>query len=323
VGARRKKPDGLKPRKLRPDTPGGLLARKVDRLDWQSFNFLENMLLFCAQKTRRAPAESGVQFGIRAAVREDGVCLLFKIDRQPDPLMPEAGLKPDYLVVHVSKKHGCLCTIVEMKGKDHHKAEHAIDQIKALWERLRREVGEHVPGALRKHVRYQGVILTPPNVQVPFKKLEETKKQQLVIAVLSYPKTFDLYEYVRRPLEYGQERYSHPAPSAPDPCEFNAMEAVLACGGLPERLKVTCGEKEVEGEPPRHKGLWLDFADPGNDNCDERGLDGDEEDFVRLLVTPKRLRLVREDRSADFVALLQQTLQARKLAPDGLFGPCT
>jgi hypothetical protein len=321
VGAR-KKPDGLKPRKPRPDTPGGILARKVDRLDWQRFNFLENLLTFCVEKTRRAPAESGVQFGIRSIVREDGVCLLFKIDRQYDPLMPAEGPKPDYLVVHLSKQHGCLCTIVEMKGKDHHKAERAIEQIMALWARLRREVSEHVPGALRRHVHYQGVILTPPNVQVPFRKLEETSKQ-LVIAVLSYPQTFDLYDYVRRPLKYGQERYAHPAASAPDRYEFNAMEAVLACGALSERLKVACCEKEVEGEPPGHKGLWLDFANPGNDNCDERGLDGDAADFVRLLVTSKRLRLVHEERSADFVALLREALQARKLAPDGLFGPCT
>ncbi|HEU4405759.1 MAG TPA: hypothetical protein VFS43_10745 [Polyangiaceae bacterium] len=322
MGARRRKPDNLKPRKPRPDTPGGLLARKSDRLDWQRFNFLENLLIFCAQKTRRAPAESGVQFGIRSAVRDDGVCLLFKIDRQPDSLMPAGGPRPDYLVVHISRQHGCLCTIVEMKGKDHHKAEHAIDQIKALWERLRAEVSEHVPGALRRHVRYQGVILTPPNVQVPFRKLEETSKQ-LVIAVLSYPQTFDLYDYVRRPLEYGRERYEHRPAGASDQYEFNALEAVLACGGLPKRLDVKCCENEVEGAPPRHKGLWLDFANPGNDNCEERGLDGDEDDFVRLLVTPKRLRFVHEERSADFVAFLRQALQARKLPHDGLFGPCT
>jgi hypothetical protein len=44
---------------------------------------------------------------------------------------------------------------------------------------------------------------------------------------------------------------------------------------------------------------------------------------VRLLVTPRRLRLAHEDRAADFVALLRQALQARNLLPDGLFGLCT
>lgn len=127
---------------------------------------------------------------------------------------------------------------------------------------------------------------------------------------------------MRRPLD-GKERYVHPPAASPDPDEFNAMETVLACGGLPERLKVACCENEVEGTPPKHRGVWLDLANPGNDNCEERALDGDELDFVRLLVTSKRLRFVHEGRSADFVALLRQALQDRKLAPADLFGPCT
>ncbi|MCU0682221.1 MAG: hypothetical protein MUF34_08200 [Polyangiaceae bacterium] len=250
------------PRKRSAGTPGGALDRKRDRLDWQRFNFLENLLIFCVQPKRRAQKESGVQFGIRSTARSDGVCLLFQIDRQDDPLMPGDGVKPDYLVVHVSKQHGCLCTIVELKGKDEKKAEHAIDQIMALWHRLRREVSEHVPGALRGRIRYQGLILTPPNVQVPFRKLEATR-QQLVIAVLSYPQTFDLLEYVRSPFEYNV-RYQHPREGAPARPEFNAMEAVLARGGLPARHTVPCREGEVDGAPPNHKGLWLDFAGSGS-----------------------------------------------------------
>lgn len=312
------------PRKRPAGTPGGALDRKQDRLTRQRFNFLENLLIFCVQPKRRAPAESGVQFGIRSTVLSDGICLLFKVDRQPDPLMPEAGRKPDYLVVHVSKQQGCLCTIVEMKGKDLHKAEHAIEQIKTLWERLRREVNEHVPGPWRKHVRYQGLILTPHGVQAPLRKLEKAR-EHLTIVVLSHSQTFDLYEYVRRPLEYG-ERYHHPRgvvsfrPGGDDSAkaEFNAMEAVLARGGLPDRLPVPCRQGDVDGAPPNHKGLWLDFANPGDDNCEEK-LGGHELDFVRLLVSSKGLRLVAEARAATFVGRLEQALRARNLPTEGLF----
>src|SRR5262245_58986833 len=83
-------------------SPQAILAKKKDHLDWNLFGFLENMLIFCAMKTRNVPKESGVQFRIHSEVKDEGVCILFKIDRGRDPLVKGEGVKPDYLVLYAT-----------------------------------------------------------------------------------------------------------------------------------------------------------------------------------------------------------------------------
>ncbi len=46
------------------NSPAEILQDKKDKLDWQNFNFLENMLVFCAVPGRSVPKESGVHFRI-------------------------------------------------------------------------------------------------------------------------------------------------------------------------------------------------------------------------------------------------------------------
>jgi hypothetical protein len=62
---------------------------KKDQLNWQTFHFLENLLVFCAMPTRRVPKESGVCFQISSKAKDEAICILFKIDRKTDPLVKE------------------------------------------------------------------------------------------------------------------------------------------------------------------------------------------------------------------------------------------
>jgi hypothetical protein len=73
------------------------VPQKKNKLDWQKFNFLENLLIFCTVPDRIAPPESGVSFRITKP-EKDSVCILFKTDRQKDPLVRDQNQKrPDYL----------------------------------------------------------------------------------------------------------------------------------------------------------------------------------------------------------------------------------
>ena len=77
------------------------VPQKKNKLDWQKFNFLENLLIFCTVPNRIAPPESGVSFRITKP-EKDSVCILFKTDRREDPLVTNQKQKrPDYLSLFI------------------------------------------------------------------------------------------------------------------------------------------------------------------------------------------------------------------------------
>jgi hypothetical protein len=55
-----------------------ILQEKQDKLDWNNFNFLENLLVFCARQKREAPKESGVHFRITLDSRQDSIVFPFQ-----------------------------------------------------------------------------------------------------------------------------------------------------------------------------------------------------------------------------------------------------
>jgi len=97
--------------------------QKKNQLNWQLFNFLENLLVFCAMPTRRVPKESGVCFQINSKAKDEAICILFETDRKKDHLVKEptpqlhSPKKPDYVVLY-AKGNICIITIIEMKGKE-------------------------------------------------------------------------------------------------------------------------------------------------------------------------------------------------------------
>ena len=63
-----------------------ILNRKKDKLDWETFTFLENLLVFCLCTSKNVPAESGVKFQINLKENDGSFCLLFNTDRRKDSL---------------------------------------------------------------------------------------------------------------------------------------------------------------------------------------------------------------------------------------------
>lgn len=141
-------------------TPRGILEAKRDKLNWTLFNSLENLLVFCVQSSRSAPQESGVHFHISSRIKEDGVSLLLKIDRQPDSLIRQGSVRPDYLFMHITSK-SWIFTIIEMKGRDEKKLEHGIEQIKKGREWIARWLDDNLPGAAKRLITYSRSSRSP------------------------------------------------------------------------------------------------------------------------------------------------------------------
>ncbi|WP_168537108.1 hypothetical protein [Anabaena sp. UHCC 0253] len=212
------------------NSPAQILKDKKDKLDWQNFNFLENMLVFCTVPGRSVPKESGVHFRITLDSQNQAICILFEIDRRNDPLIRNQALKrPDYMSLYIDS-NSCICTIIEMKGKNHNSLENGIEQILKLKQILQTEISNHLPSKLK--VKYQGILLTPYNSQVPSKKLVEVASKGFIILPVQYDNKAELYPYVSKPNKI-TDKYNHH-----EITESTALfiEEMLTKRALPKRI---------------------------------------------------------------------------------------
>jgi hypothetical protein len=162
------------------------------------FNFLEKLLVFCTMDTRSVPAESGNRFGVCMPQDDGSVCILFKIDQQPDFLFQQKGVKrPDYLAAYIRETE-IICTIIEMKGKDRHEMKRGVEQIVYFKGRLVKEFKEHLPAKFLGRTRFQGILLAPHNSQVPERAIAKQGAGGLVILPLRYSYKADLYPFVKQ-----------------------------------------------------------------------------------------------------------------------------
>ena len=185
--------------------PADILSRKKDKLDWETFTFLENLLVFCLCQSKSVPAESGVKFQINLKENDDSICLLFNTDRRRDSLFRNDEIKPDYMVLYV-KKDLCLCTIIEMKGTTEKGAKHGIDQIKTLHTRLKEEIKNNLPNKFK--VKFQAILLTQFNADIPRNLIAQERSKGLTILPLQYNNRAELFDYISKENQI-TEKYIH------------------------------------------------------------------------------------------------------------------
>ena len=166
------------------------VPQKKNKLDWQKFNFLENLLIFCTVPDRIAPPESGVSFRITKS-EENSVCILFKTDRQKDPLVRDQNQKrPDYLSLFI--QNGLfLLTIIEMKNSTK-----TIDQIINFRDILKKEIAAHATTKLK--YKLQAILLTPYNANIPQKAINKEAQKGFIILPIQYNFKAELYPYVSK-----------------------------------------------------------------------------------------------------------------------------
>ncbi|NCQ94207.1 MAG: hypothetical protein EWV75_11370 [Microcystis wesenbergii Mw_QC_S_20081001_S30D] len=185
------------------------VPQKKNKLDWQKFNFLENLLIFCTVPNRIAPPESGVSFRITKP-EKDSVCILFKTDRREDPLVRNQKQKrPDYLSLFI--QNGLLLlTIIEMKGTNKNSTSTGIEQITTFRDILKQEIADHVTSKLK--YKLQAILLTPYNADIPRKAIKEEEEKGFIILPIQYKDKAELYPYVSKihsKADLSKKNYSH------------------------------------------------------------------------------------------------------------------
>jgi len=234
-----------------------LPTNEKERLDWQNFNLLENLLIFCPLQERSVPKESGVHFRIGSKDQGDSVCVLFGIDRKNDPLITERGtVRPDYMAFYASRDI-CLCTIVEMKGKSGKDLVHGIEQIKTFVEILKEQIRNHLPYF---NIKFQGILLTPPNSQIPLKLIERENERGFVILALQYHHKAELFPYVSKANKVS-ERYRHQ--DMPRDLGRGLLEIILTEGALPRRVEDAFYTGQFA--PEDRQGIFINYALPNDD----------------------------------------------------------
>ncbi|MFO0148245.1 MAG: hypothetical protein ACK525_04915 [Microcystis sp.] len=193
-----------KTKKPKKDVP-----QKKNKLDWQKFNFLENLLIFCTVPDRIAPPESGVSFRITKP-EKDSVCILFKTDRREDPLVRNQKQKrPDYLSLFIQNDL-LLLTIIEMKGTNKNSTSTGIEQITTFRDILKQEIADHVTSKLK--YKLQAILLTPYNADIPRKAIKEEAEKGFIILPIQYNLKAELYRYVSKihsKADLSKKNYSH------------------------------------------------------------------------------------------------------------------
>lgn len=171
------------------------VPQKKNKLDWQKFNFLENLLIFCTVPARIAPPESGVSFRITKS-EENSVCILFKIDRREYPLVRDQNQKrPDYLSLFI--QNGLLLlTIIEMKGTNKNSTSTGIEQITTFRDILKKEIAAHATTKLK--YKLQAILLTPYNANIPQKAINKEAEKGFIILPIQYNFKAELYPYVSK-----------------------------------------------------------------------------------------------------------------------------
>jgi hypothetical protein len=236
------------------------LKDKKDKLDWQNFNFLENLLVFCTVPGRSVPKESGVHFRITLDSENQAICILFEIDRRNDPLIRNQALKrPDYMSVYIDS-NSCICTIIEMKGKNHNSLENGIEQILRLKEILQTEISNHLPSKLK--IKYQGILLTPYNSQPPLKKIAEIASNGFIILPIQYNNKAELFPYVSRKNEITEisKKYNHQEITESTPL---FIEEILTTRALPKRIQDEYYSKNFSKSQDR-EGIYINYLLPND-----------------------------------------------------------
>lgn len=185
--------------------------------DRSRMNLLENLLVGGLRSTLSVPLESGVSFFIHSNIDQEGICLLFDLDwGGASPLIGDEEYKPDYLVLFApnatrreelsraagrrqTQAPGWIATLVELKGQERKARRHGVEQLESGFKLLRRAFGEHLPTSLG--VCWQGVLLTPPNGDIPREQLLRAARAGLPILPLQSNHKADLYPLVRSPID--------------------------------------------------------------------------------------------------------------------------
>lgn len=221
-------------------------ANKRGNINTTLFNFLENLLVFRTSAELSVPAESGVSFRVSRQEGEAGICLLIHVDNQLFPVVDADVPRPDYLAIYLHG-NGCICTIIEMKGKDSKNLKHGLEQIKSLADKLKTEFADHLPARFRLTI--QGILLCQANAQVPNPLIQKMANDGLTIFPAQCDSRAELYPYISQKNDLKARFENEPRRTAPQ----RPIEEMMSRNTLYKRLP----DKLTEARPGAGAGTGL------------------------------------------------------------------
>ena len=271
---------------------------KENKLNWHIFNLLENLLIFCAVPSRRAPQESGVSFYITNP-QDDAICLLFQIDRddKTDPLIRGEKIKrPDYLSLFI-QNNLLLFTIIEMKGTNKNSTERGIDQIITFRDILKKEIIEHCIKTLK--IKFQGILLTPYNSDIPLSEIQKQANNNFIILPIQYYHSAELYRYISKLNTKAdlQNKYIH---EKLDESVSFFIEELLAKRALDKRKEDEYYSKNFVPSKDR-QGIYINYLLPNN------------EDWITLFSDPNQRKIQLALSQQEYQETIQKELEILKL----------
>jgi hypothetical protein len=271
---------------------------KENKLNWHIFNLLENLLIFCAVPSRRAPQESGVSFYLTNP-QNDAICLLFQIDRDDttDPLIRGEKIKrPDYLSLFI-QDNLLLFTIIEMKGTNKNSTERGIDQIITFRDILKKEIIEHCIKTLK--IKFQGILLTPYNSDIPLSEIQKQANNNFIILPIQYYHSAELYRYISKLNTKAdlQNKYIH---EKLDESVSFFIEELLAKRALDKRKEDEYYSKNFVPSKDR-QGIYINYLLPNN------------EDWITLFSDPNQRKIQLALSQQEYQETIQKELEILKL----------
>ena len=274
------------------------VVSKTNKLNWQLFNLLENLLIFCTVPSRRAPQESGVSFYITNP-QDDAICLLFQIDRDDkrDPLIRGEKIKrPDYFSLFI-QNNLLLFTIIEMKGTNKNSTERGIDQIITFRDILKEEIIKHCIRPLK--IEFQAILLTPYNADIPLLEIQKQASNNFIILPIQYHHSAELYRYISKLNTKTdlQNKYIH---EKLDESVSFFIEELLAKRALDKRKEDEYYSKNFVPSKDR-QGIYINYLLPNN------------EDWITLFSDPNQKKIQLALSQQEYQETIQKELEILKL----------
>ena len=273
---------------------------KENKLNWHIFNLLENLLIFCAVPSRRAPQESGVSFYITNP-QDDAICLLFQIDRDDkrDPLIRAEKIKrPDYLSLFI-QNNLLIFTIIEMKGTHEDSTEHGIEQITTFKDILRTAINKCFSKKLK--IKLQCILLTPYNASIPLPEIQKQASNDFIILPIQYNQKAELYDYISK-VNTKRDLVSKSSYIYQKKVESKRflIEKLLAERGFHKRNEDKYySENYVPSQDTR--GVYIDYLLPN------------DEDWITLLSDPNQKKIQLALSEQEYQETIQKELEILKL----------
>lgn len=188
-----------------------------------------------------------------------------------------------------------------MKGRTEKGIKHGIDQIKALRDKLKIEISKSLPTKFK--MKFQAIVLSPPNTQLPKTILDENTKD-FTIKPVQYHQKAELFDYISQEITLTAPRLE------PKPISFprtdSLTEEILTKYALPKRNDDNfCAANKEKAS--NKDGIYINYSLPA------------EECYAALAIDNTKMQIGLKEPQSEFADSIKNDLDKVGLKPNQHF----